>query len=97
MAATGAPEQPFPAAVEDAAASYRWLLAMGQAPPRIVVAGDSAGGGLAVATLLALHDAGTALPAAAVCISPSARYTRAALSRAGSIQMSRSPVARGSL
>ena len=65
-----APEQPFPAAVEDAVASYRWLLASGQAARRIVVAGDSAGGGLAVATLLALRDAGAALPAAAVCISP---------------------------
>lgn len=65
-----APEQSFPAAVEDAVASYRWLLATGQAARGVVVAGDSAGGGLAVATLLALRDAGTALPAAAVCISP---------------------------
>jgi len=65
-----APEQPFPAAVEDAVASYRWLLATGQAARRVVVAGDSAGGGLTVATLLALRDAGTALPAAGVCISP---------------------------
>src|SRR5260370_1101636 len=68
-----APEQPFPAAVEDAVASYRWPLATGhagQAARRVVVAGDSAGGGLTVATLLALRDAGTALPAAGVCISP---------------------------
>lgn len=65
-----APEQPFPAAVEDAVASYRWLLATGQAARRVVVAGDSAGGGLTVAMLLALRDAGTALPAGGVCISP---------------------------
>ncbi len=64
------PEQPFPAAVEDALASYRWLLGTGHPSRRIVVAGDSAGGGLTVATLVALRDAGTALPAAGVCISP---------------------------
>ncbi|PYN74258.1 MAG: alpha/beta hydrolase [Candidatus Rokuibacteriota bacterium] len=65
-----APENPFPAAVEDAVAGYRWLLEQGQTPGRIVVAGDSAGGGLTVATLLALRDAGATLPAAGVCISP---------------------------
>ncbi len=65
-----APEHPFPAAVEDATASYRWLLSQGIPPDRIVVAGDSAGGGLTLATLLALRDAGDPLPAAAVCISP---------------------------
>jgi phosphinothricin tripeptide acetyl hydrolase len=65
-----APENPFPAAVEDAAAGYRWLLEQGQSAGRIVIAGDSAGGGLTVATLLALRDAGAILPAAGVCISP---------------------------
>jgi monoterpene epsilon-lactone hydrolase len=65
-----APEHPFPAAVEDATAAYGWLLDRGIAPGRIVVAGDSAGGGLTVATLLALRDAGRPLPAAGVCISP---------------------------
>jgi len=65
-----APEHPFPAAPEDAVAAYRWLLDRGHAPSRIVVAGDSAGGGLTVATLAALRDAGVALPAAGVCISP---------------------------
>ena len=65
-----APEHPFPAAVEDAVAAYRWLLSTGADPERIVIAGDSAGGGLTVATLLALRDAGDPLPAAAVCISP---------------------------
>jgi acetyl esterase/lipase len=65
-----APEHPFPAAVDDAVAVYRALLADGIAPSRIVIAGDSAGGGLTVSTLLALRDAGVALPAAGVCLSP---------------------------
>ncbi len=65
-----APEAPFPAAVEDATAAYRWLLDRGVAPKRIAIAGDSAGGGLTVATLVALRDAGTPLPAGAVCFSP---------------------------
>jgi acetyl esterase/lipase len=65
-----APENPFPAAVEDAVTGYRWLLRSGVNPAGIVVAGDSAGGGLAVATLVALRDAGDPLPAAAVCLSP---------------------------
>jgi len=65
-----APEHPFPAAVEDATTAYRWLLASGQAAGSIAVAGDSAGGGLTVATLVALRDAGAALPAAGVCLSP---------------------------
>ena len=65
-----APEHPFPAAVDDATAAYRWLLAQGADPTRMVIAGDSAGGGLTVATLLALRDGGQPLPAAAVCISP---------------------------
>jgi len=64
-----APENPFPAAVDDATAAYRWLLAQGYKPGKIVVAGDSAGGGLTLATLLALRDAKTPLPAAAVPIS----------------------------
>lgn len=65
-----APEHPFPAAIEDATAAYRWLLSTGIKPEHIVIAGDSAGGGLALATLLALRDAGDSLPAAAVCLSP---------------------------
>jgi monoterpene epsilon-lactone hydrolase len=64
-----APEHPHPAAVEDATAAYRWLLAEGYKPNKIVIAGDSAGGGLTLATLLALRDAGIPLPAAAVPIS----------------------------
>jgi acetyl esterase/lipase len=65
-----APESPFPAAVEDATATYRWLLAQGIAPSRLAIAGDSAGGGLTIATLAALRDAGVPLPATAVCFSP---------------------------
>jgi acetyl esterase/lipase len=65
-----APEHPFPAALEDAVAAYRWLLAQGRAPGQIVFAGDSAGGGLALAALLYLRDAGDPLPAGLVCLSP---------------------------
>ncbi|MFM0738449.1 alpha/beta hydrolase [Paraburkholderia xenovorans] len=65
-----APEHRFPAALEDATAAYRQLLADGIAPESIVMAGDSAGGGLALATLLALRDAGTPLPAGCLLFSP---------------------------
>ena len=65
-----APEHPFPAAVDDATAGYRWLRKQGISASSIAIAGDSAGGGLTLATLLALRDAGEALPACAVCMSP---------------------------
>lgn len=65
-----APEAPFPAAIEDATKAYRWLLRTGARPEGTVIAGDSAGGGLTLATLVALRDAGDPLPAAAVCLSP---------------------------
>src|SRR5258708_8123833 len=65
-----APEHPFPAAVEDATGAYKWLLAQGYKPQKIVIAGDSAGGGLTLAALLALRDSGQPLPAGAVPISP---------------------------
>lgn len=65
-----APEEPFPAAVDDAVAAYHALLDRGHAPKQIVLAGDSAGGGLAVAALLSLKNQGTPLPAAAVLLSP---------------------------
>jgi acetyl esterase/lipase len=65
-----APEHPFPAAVEDAVAVVRFVRRSGIPPERVVLAGDSAGGGLTVATLLALRDGGETLPATAVCISP---------------------------
>jgi acetyl esterase/lipase len=64
-----APENPFPAAVEDAVASYRYLLDEGYRPLHIAVAGDSAGGGLAAALLLALKEQGLPQPACAVLIS----------------------------
>lgn len=64
-----APEHPFPAAVEDAVAAYRWLL-QSWPPESLAIAGDSAGGGLALATLLKLRDERTPLPAAAVLLSP---------------------------
>ena len=65
-----APEHPFPAALEDAVAAYRFLLAQGLAPERIALAGESAGGGLAVAALCRLRDAGIRLPGAVWCSSP---------------------------
>ena len=65
-----APEHPFPAAPDDATAAYRALLAQGLAPERLAIAGDSAGGGLTLATLVALRDAGDPLPATAVLLSP---------------------------
>jgi acetyl esterase/lipase len=65
-----APEHPFPAAVDAAIAAYKWLLASGIEPNRIVIGGDSAGGGLAIATLVSLRDAVEDLPACVVCISP---------------------------
>lgn len=65
-----APEHRFPAAVDDALEVYRWLLQHGTDPTRMAIGGDSAGGGLTVATLVALRDRGEPLPAAAVCLSP---------------------------
>jgi monoterpene epsilon-lactone hydrolase len=65
-----APEHPHPAALEDAVAAYRFMLDSGVKPSRAVIAGDSAGGGLTVATVVAIRDAKLPLPAAAVCISP---------------------------
>jgi monoterpene epsilon-lactone hydrolase len=65
-----APEHPFPAALHDAVAAYRWLLAGGADPSRIAVVGDSAGGGLALALVLKLRDDGLPLPAAIVALSP---------------------------
>ncbi len=65
-----APEHPFPAAVEDAAKAWRWLLQQGFAASRLAIAGDSAGGGLTLATLVNLRDQKLGLPACAVAISP---------------------------
>jgi epsilon-lactone hydrolase len=65
-----APEHPFPAALDDAVAGYRFLLTHGIDPRHIAIAGDSAGGGLTIATMIRLRDAGLLLPACAWCISP---------------------------
>jgi epsilon-lactone hydrolase len=70
-----APEHPYPAAVDDARAAYEGLLAQGVDPGQIALAGESSGGGLAVATLLALRDAGTPLPSSAFLMSPYADLT----------------------
>jgi len=70
-----APEHPYPAAVEDAQTAYEGLLGQGIDPGQIALAGESAGGGLAVATLLALRDAGTPLPSCAFLMSPYADLT----------------------
>ena len=64
-----APEHPFPAGVKDALKAYGWLIDQGIAPGNIVVGGDSAGGGLTLSMLLALRDAGAAMPRAAVLMS----------------------------
>jgi acetyl esterase/lipase len=72
-----APEHPYPAAVDDALAAYEALLNDGVAPSDIVFAGESAGGGLAVATLVNARDHGLALPAAAFVMSPYADLTLA--------------------
>jgi epsilon-lactone hydrolase len=65
-----APEHPFPAALEDACAAYQWLRRSGYATSTISMVGDSAGGGLVIAALLALREQGEPLPGTAVCISP---------------------------
>jgi acetyl esterase/lipase len=65
-----APEHPFPAAVEDACTAYRYLVKNGTAPGKITIMGDSAGGGLAISTIVSLRDAGDDLPGAVVCLSP---------------------------
>jgi epsilon-lactone hydrolase len=66
-----APENPFPAAVEDCVRAYRWLLTEEEVlPSQVVFTGESAGGNLVVTTLLALRDAGDPLPAGAVSVCP---------------------------
>jgi epsilon-lactone hydrolase len=65
-----APENPFPAALEDALAIYRWMLAQGADPQRVIFAGDSAGGGLALALMDRIRNLGLPLPRLAVLLSP---------------------------
>ncbi len=75
-----APEHPFPAAIDDTAAAYDWLLAQGYGPERLAVAGDSAGGGLAVAAMLRLRQHDRPLPGAIACLSPWTDMTMAGAS-----------------
>ena len=66
-----APEHPFPAALEDSMSAYEWLInSKGYNPKKLIIAGDSAGGGLTIATLVKIREQGISLPAAAVCLSP---------------------------
>jgi len=65
-----APENPFPAAVEDAVTAFKWLLAQGHDAKNILISGDSAGGGLSLAAVMRLRDAGEPLPFAVACMSP---------------------------
>lgn len=67
-----APEHPFPAGIDACAAAYRFLLDQGKDPKRIIMAGDSAGGGLTLGTLLKLRDEGLPMPACTVTLSPGA-------------------------
>ena len=71
-----APEHPFPAALEDSVAAYQWLLEQGTAPENIIIVGESAGGGLCLATLVALRDQNIPLPSAGVAMSPWTDLTR---------------------
>jgi monoterpene epsilon-lactone hydrolase len=71
-----APEHPFPAGLNDALTAYSWLLEQGIGAEQIFLAGDSAGGGLVLAALLAIHDRGIPLPAGAICLSPATDLTR---------------------
>ena len=65
-----APEHPFPAAIDDATAAYRWLISECAEPRHVAFIGDSSGGGLALASMMRLRDEGLPLPAAAVVLSP---------------------------
>jgi monoterpene epsilon-lactone hydrolase len=70
-----APRHPFPAALDDCVAAYRWLLKQGFLAQHIGMAGDSAGGNLTITSLMKLRDGGDPLPAAAACLSPVADFT----------------------
>ena len=71
-----APETPFPAALDDCATAYRWLLKQGISAQNIVVAGDSAGGNLTITLLMKLGESGDPIPAAAACLSPVTDLTK---------------------
>lgn len=82
-----APENPYPAAVDDALAAYRGLVAAGVDPASVAVVGESAGGGLAVALLLRIRDARLPMPACAAVLSPWADMTMSSSSLAGKDQV----------
>jgi len=82
-----APAHPFPAALEDSLKAYRWLLAQGIDSKNIILSGDSAGGGLALATVLSLRDAGDPLPSAVICMSPWADLTNRSGSHAANAKV----------
>jgi monoterpene epsilon-lactone hydrolase len=75
-----APENPFPAGLDDGLAAYRWVLEKGVPSTRIVIAGDSAGGGITASLLLAAKQNGLALPAGGMCLSPWVDLTNTASS-----------------
>jgi epsilon-lactone hydrolase len=79
-----APEHPFPAAIEDVVSAYRWLLDRGTEPRRIVLAGDSSGGGLTLSGLLMLERDGLPMPAGAVLMCPGVDLTHDFVVQAGS-------------
>lgn len=77
-----APEDPFPAAVDDSLAAYRWMLDTGIDPASIALIGDSAGGGLVGAVMLEAHNQELLLPGAGVCLSPWVDLTNSSVSHA---------------
>ncbi|NMC27351.1 MAG: alpha/beta hydrolase [Syntrophomonadaceae bacterium] len=90
-----APENPYPAALDDALAAYGWLLVQGIFPQNIVFAGDSAGAGLALGTLLALRDKKVPLPAGAAVLSPVTDHTCSGESYASNARLCLSPEGMG--
>ena len=76
-----APEHPFPAALDDTLTAYRWLLSQGVRPEKIGFLADSSGGGLGLATLISLRDAGDPLPVAMACMAPMVDLTHSGESR----------------
>ncbi|MEN1758897.1 alpha/beta hydrolase [Anoxynatronum sibiricum] len=86
-----APENPYPAALKDSLAAYQWLLQQGTAPSDIVFVGDSAGGGLCLAALLAIRDQGIPLPSSAVAYSPITDFTCSGKSHETNLNICLSP------
>lgn len=76
-----APDHPFPAGIDDALSVYRGVLEAGVAPSKIVLCGDSAGGGLSMVTLLRIRDVSLPSPAGGIAISPLADFTHSGASR----------------